>query len=224
MSSEYRKPVLPIVLGQGGRKDDDIPLEVAAAEPRYLAPTLSGEDAQLHDGAERISEGNGSPARGRKLPVGEDTAAGRTLDGLESLAGRAVDVVAAGGPPEEDFDRGDGVVLLRDRLLQPVDAVVDILRSDFRELSCSEGKVALEDALVVADGAGPVLLLTDGEEELHGVIPCDALRPVLPQCAHRQESLGFLPRVSEGDEGIAADRDELSVCPQLHDEALRAAL
>src|SRR5262249_49146734 len=116
------------------------------------------------------------------------------------------------------------VVLLGDGFAQLVDAVVDVLWLDLREASSAEGKVALQDAPVVLDRAGLVLLLADGEEEVYRLIPGNGVRPELPERALRQEALGDLSRISKRDKRIPSDCDKQPVYPELHHKTLSAAL
>lgn len=88
----------------------------------------------------------------------------------------------------------------------------------------AEGKVALEDAPVVLDGPGLVLLFADGEEEVDCLVKGDRVGAKLPQRTLCEEPLRDLPRFGKRDQGIPADRDQLAVDAELDHKAARAAL
>lgn len=159
-----REGMVALVLGERGGEGARSLLEVAVPEPRDLTPALSGEDAELHDGAEGVADFLGGLVDGSNLRIAENALAGLPADGLHALAGGVPDVMPSLRPTEKYFSGDECVVLFRDGLLQAVDLAIDVLWRDLGERLFAECEVAGEKPSVIPQGARLVFLLAGREE------------------------------------------------------------
>lgn len=88
----------------------------------------------------------------------------------------------------------------------------------------AEGKVPVEEPLVVFDRPGLVLAGTFGEKVALGIIECPPGGPELAEGLFREENLGLFASFGKRNEGVAADRDAAPIQSQHRDPGAGATL
>ena len=142
---------------------------------------------------------------------------------LNAAGGVFLNVTASIEPAKEDFGRDQGMVCLRRRVLDPVDAIGDVLGRDLAKLLPSERKVPIEQPAVVLGRPRADPFFRGGQEQRLCVIECDALGKVLAQSYFAERALCGNTRVLQFDVRVSSDLVPLAALDQ-DDERLGTAL